>query len=102
MPTIAVPRYRPFDIHGLKLRALCSSSCSQLFLNASGYSASSSWLRPAFSAATAASAASTPDLIALWLPLIPEELRKPALSPVRAPPRKIGLGNDRSTAPTLV
>ncbi|MNT37464.1 hypothetical protein D3C72_1736030 [compost metagenome] len=36
MPVIRLPRYKPFDSHGLTLRATCSSSCSQDFSKATG------------------------------------------------------------------
>jgi hypothetical protein len=37
-----------------------------------------------------------PDFIAAWLPLMREALRKPASSPIRAPPGKTSFGSDCS------
>ena len=48
--------------------------------------------RPA-SASNAASAATMPDFIAVCVPLILGTLRKPAVSPIRAPPGKVELGD---------
>jgi hypothetical protein len=81
-------------MNGLKLRARCSSSWSQLERNAAGYALNSSPSRPACSASHTASAASIPDFIAAWLPLIRDALRKPASSPIRQPPGKTNFGSD--------
>ena len=43
-------------------------------------------------ASAAASAANMPDFIAVWLPLIFSGLRKPASSPISAPPGKTSFG----------
>ena len=43
-------------------------------------------------AATAASAANMPVLMAAWLPLMREAFKKPALQPINAPPGKTVLG----------
>ena len=51
---------------------------------------------PLPSASNAASAASMPDFIAVWLPLILGTLRKPAVSPISAPPGKTSFGSDCS------
>src|SRR3954469_21324417 len=45
-------------------------------------------------AGTSASAASIPDLIAAWLPLMRDALRKPASSPISAPPGNTSFGSD--------
>ena len=46
------------------------------------------------SRANTASAATMPDFIAVWLPLIFGTLRNPALSPISAPPGKSSRGID--------
>jgi hypothetical protein len=56
---------------------------------------------PAASASKAASAASTPLLMALWLPLMRGTLTKPAEQPISAPPGKVSLGTDW-TPPSLM
>ena len=49
---------------------------------------------PAAIAAKAASAASMPDFIAVWLPLIRGTLTKPAEQPISAPPGNASFGTD--------
>src|SRR6266851_2015102 len=56
--------------------------------------ASSSWARPAASAAATCSAASSPDSIALWLPLMRGTFMNPAAQPMSAPPGKASFGTD--------
>ena len=56
---------------------------------------------PATSASNAASAASMPLFIALWLPLMRGTLTKPAEQPISAPPGKVSLGTD-CTPPSLM
>ncbi len=45
-------------------------------------------------AANTASAATIPDFIAVWVPLILGMFRKPAVSPISTPPGKVNLGMD--------
>ena len=70
MPTMIVPVYRPLLIQGLKLRALCSSSCSQTARTPRDSRQLVVLAVRACNASKAASAASMPDLIAAWLPLM--------------------------------
>jgi hypothetical protein len=79
----------------LKLRARYSSSKSQLCLNALGVG-DERVVRTAVRAQRRmrGSAASMPDLIAQWLPLMREAFRKPASSPIRQPPGNTSSGSD--------
>ena len=63
-------------------------------ITASAYSSSSSPCRSSRIAACAASAAAMPDSMALWLPLMRGTFRKPAESPISAPPGKVSFGID--------
>ena len=57
-----------------------------------------SFALPAFSAAAAASAASMPVFMALWLPLMRGRFTKPAAQPISAPPGKASCGTDCAAA----
>ncbi len=59
-----------------------------------GYADSSSCARPDPMAWYAASAASMPLFIAVWLPLIRAAFRKPASQPISAPPGNTSFGSD--------
>ena len=75
------------------LRTLYSSSHTHDFLSASGYASTTGAGSSLPSAANTASAQTMPDFIAVWVPLILGTLRKPAVSPISAPPGKHQLGN---------
>jgi len=83
-----------FDHRGLKLRTVCSSLRIHDRSNACLYSTSSSPARPALIAAAAASAASMPLFMALWLPLMRGTFSRPAESPSSTPPGKYICGID--------
>ena len=71
-----------------------SSWAIQLERTDASYSSRLSASRPAAMAAAMASAASMPDFIAVWLPLMRGTLTKPAEQPASAPPGKASLGTD--------
>ncbi len=75
------------------LRTALSSSHTQLAWILAVKLSGSAGRLPASASATA-SAASMPDFIAVWLPLIFGTFRNPAESPISAPPGKVSFGID--------
>ena len=95
-PPAIVPIHIPRFNAGLTLRTLYRSSHMGDCFHPSPYASSTSRARPDCNAAYAASAASIPDFIALWVPLIRGTLRNPAEQPINAPPGNATFGTDCS------
>ena len=83
-----------FDQSGFTLRTRTRSLPMAPARQLSSTLISSSLARPSAMALAASSAASMPDRIALWEPLMRGTFTKPAAQPSSTPPGKLSLGTD--------